>query len=197
MNEAGGDLADESVLGQVFRDEWSRVVAVLARAFGDLDLAEDAAQEAFAEAANSWSTSGPPHNPGGWITAVARRRAIDRARRESRRDTKQREASAVGACEDWPGLDIGGESIDDDVLRLVFTCCHPALDQPSQIALTLRLVAGIDTDAIARAFLITEATMSQRLLRAKRKIRAAAIPFGCPTTQNFLIASPPSWPSST
>jgi RNA polymerase sigma-70 factor (ECF subfamily) len=179
MSDAAGPLVDPSLLSQVFRDEWGPVVAGLARAFGDLDLAEDAAQQAFAEANTAWAASGPPRNPGGWITAVARRRAIDRVRRESLREAKHRQASVPHAS-DWLGLDLGGESINDDVLRLVFTCCHPAIDQPSQVALTLRLVAGIDTASIARAFLVTGATMSQRLLRAKRKIRAANIAFRMP-----------------
>ena len=172
--------APASLLDRVFRDEWGRVVAVLARAFGDLDLAEDAAQEAFAEASAAWSSTGPPRNPGGWITTVARRRAVDRIRRETARHAKYSQAATVPHESEWPGLDVGGESVDDDVLRLVFTCCHPSLDQASQVALTLRLVAGIDTAAIGRGFLVSEATMSQRLLRAKRKIRAAKIPFRMP-----------------
>ncbi|MEP4653021.1 MAG: RNA polymerase sigma factor [Ilumatobacter sp.] len=156
------------------------MVAVLARSFRDLDLAEDAAQQAFAEAATSWPRTGVPESPGAWITAVARRRAIDRIRRESRRDTKQRQAVASTAVPAWPDFDLGGESVDDDVLRLVFTCCHPALAAPAQVALTLRLVAGIETTAIARAFLVPEAAMTQRLVRAKRKIRAANVPFRMP-----------------
>lgn len=168
-------------LDRVFRDEWARVVAVLARSFRDLDLAEDAAQEAFAEAAVTWPAGGVPRNPGAWITAVARRRAIDRLRRESARDDKEyRAVLGAGRANEWPNFDLGGESIDDDVLRLVFTCCHPALAEHAQVALTLRLVAGVDTAAIARAFLVSEATMTQRLVRAKRKIRAANVPFRMP-----------------
>lgn len=174
------EQGDRSVIDRVFRDEWSRVVAVLARSFGDLDLAEDAAQQAFAEASATWPRNGIPDSPGAWITAVARRRAIDRIRRESVRDAKQQIAARTTATADWPDFDLGGESVDDDVLRLVFTCCHPALASPSQVALTLRLVAGIDTAAIARAFLVPEATMTQRLVRAKRKIRAANVPFRMP-----------------
>lgn len=167
----------EAALREVFRDEWAEVVAVLARAFGDPDLAEDAAQEAFSDAARSWSR-GLPDNPGGWITTVARRRAVDRVRRDARRDAKQRLASS--AVSDAAEPDLCDEPVDDDVLRLVFACCHPALDRAAQVALTLRLVAGIETRAIARAFLVPESTMSQRILRTKRKIRAAGIPLRTP-----------------
>ncbi|MEZ5343343.1 MAG: DUF6596 domain-containing protein [Acidimicrobiales bacterium] len=167
-------------LQRVFRDEWSRVVAVLARSFHDLDLAEDAAQQAFAEAAASWPATGIPRSPGAWVTAVARRRAIDRVRRESTRDAKQLLAVRSASIDTWPDFDLGGESVDDDVLRLVFMCCHPALAPPAQVALTLRLVAGIETTAIARAFLVSESVMTQRIVRAKRKIRAANIPFRMP-----------------
>lgn len=156
------------------------MVAVIARAFRDLDLAEDSAQQAFAEAVSSWPRTGIPESPGAWITAVARRRAIDRIRRESVRDNKQHQAAETSKPDEWPDFDLGGESVNDDVLRLVFTCCHPALAAPSQVALTLRLVAGVETAAIARAFLVPEATMTQRLVRAKRKIRAANVPFRMP-----------------
>lgn len=169
------DPGDHCVIDRVFRDEWGRVVAVLARSFGDLDLAEESAQQAFAEAAVSWPRTGVPDSPGAWITAVARRRAIDRIRRESVRDVKQNLAVATTDSAAWPDFDLGGESVDDDVLRLVFTCCHPSLAAPSQVALTLRLVAGVETAAIARAFLVPEATMTQRLVRAKRKIRATNV----------------------
>lgn len=165
-------------VGRIFVEEWSRVVAVIARAFGDLDLAEDAAQEAFAEAAATWASGAMPQRPGAWLTTVARRRAIDQLRRESARDTKQREASRSTDPRWVDELEV--ESVDDDVLRLVFTCCHPAIDPSAQVALTLRLVVGVETAAIARAFLVPEATMTQRLVRAKRKIRAANIPFRMP-----------------
>jgi RNA polymerase sigma-70 factor (ECF subfamily) len=173
----GGD--DRSATARAFREEWGRVVAALARAFGDLDLAEDAAQEAFEVAARTWPQTGVPANPGAWITTTARRRAIDRLRREQARELKQRAAVARTEAT-WEGMDVGGDGIDDDLLRLIFMCCHPALEQHAQVALTLRLVAGLDTAAIARAFLAEETTLAQRLVRAKRKVRAAAIPLRVP-----------------
>jgi RNA polymerase sigma-70 factor (ECF subfamily) len=174
------DHDGHSAIDQVFRDEWSRVVAVIARSFHDLDLAEDATQQAFAEAASRWPRTGVPRSPGACITAVARRRAIDRVRREAVRDAKQQIAVRTVHADEWHDLDLAGEPVDDDVLRLVFTCCHPALAPPSQVALTLRLVAGIETRSIARAFLVSEDTMSQRLVRAKRKVRAANVPLRMP-----------------
>jgi RNA polymerase sigma-70 factor (ECF subfamily) len=174
------DHGGHSAIDRVFRDEWSRVVAVIARSFHDLDLAEDATQQAFAEAASRWPRTGVPRSPGAWITAVARRRAIDRVRREAVRDAKQQIAVRTVLADEWHDLDLAGEPVDDDVLRLVFTCCHPALAPPSQVALTLRLVAGIETRSIARAFLVSEDTMSQRLVRAKRKVRAANVPLRMP-----------------
>ena len=172
----GDDAIDRTV-----RVEWSRVVAGLARAFGDLDLAEDAAQEAFAIAARTWPSTGVPPNPGGWITTTARRRAIDRLRRDARRVDKHAEAThPAGDRLDPHDADMLGGAIDDDLLGLVFTCCHPVLDPQSQVALTLRLVAGLQTSEIARAFLVSEATLSQRLVRAKRRIREAGITLAVP-----------------
>lgn len=172
-SSAAGGSSDDSTIDRTFRNEWGRVVAVPGRAFGDLDLAEDAAQEAFAEAAGTWPSRGTPRNPAAWITAVARRRAIDRLRRESVRDDKYRQAVQTTDASSWPDLDASGETIDDDLLSLVFTCCHPALEPHVQVALTLRLVAGLETAEIARGFLVPEATLAQRLVRAKQKIRAA------------------------
>lgn len=173
----GGD--EGSATARAFREEWGRVVAALARAFGDLDLAEDATQEAFEVATRTWPETGVPDNPGAWITTTARRRAIDRLRREQARELKQRAAVARTEAT-WDGIDVGGDGIDDDLLRLVFTCCHPALAQPAQVALTLRLVVGLTTAEIARALLVEEATLAQRLVRAKRKVRAATIPLRVP-----------------
>lgn len=176
-----GGAADGSAVEVAFREEWGRVVGALARAFGDLDLAEDAAQEAFAAAAATWPSAGVPDNPGAWVTTTARRRAIDRLRRESARADKQRAAvGAMAGAGGLPALEHAGEAVDDDLLRLVFTCCHPALEPLSQLALTLRLVAGLETAEIARALLQSEATVAQRLVRAKRKVRAANIPLRMP-----------------
>jgi RNA polymerase sigma-70 factor, ECF subfamily len=174
-------VSDPLDISRVFRDEWSRIVAALARSFGDLQLAEDAAQEAFTEASATWAVSGVPRNPGGWIHTVARRRAIDRVRRESVRAIKHRQAMTTerAAVTATVGGAVAGP-IDDDVLRLIFTCCHPALEPTSRVALTLRLVSGIDTAAIARAFLVKPDAMSQRLTRAKRKVRSSNIPLRMP-----------------
>lgn len=173
-------LDDRAAIEQAFRDDRTRVIAVLARAFGDLDLAEDATQEAFAEAAAVWPEAGVPRNPGAWLTTVGRRRAIDRIRRAATGEAKERLWGSGNAGEVVVDEEAGGGSVDDDVLRLLFTCCHPALDPAAQVALALRLVAGVETVTIARAFLVPEATMTQRIVRAKRKIRAAHIPFRMP-----------------
>lgn len=164
-------------LGRVFREESGRAVATLIRAFGDVEVAEDAVQEAFAVAADRWPQAGLPPNPGGWITVTARRRAIDRLRREARRG-ELHVAAVAGGRPDRPVEEV--EPVRDDELRLIFLCCHPALARHAQVALTLRLFGGLQTPEIARAFLVSEPAMAQRLVRAKRKIRAAHIPSRIP-----------------
>ncbi len=168
---------------RVHREEWSRVVAVLTRRFGDLDLAEEMAAEAFAVAVEHWPTHGVPANPAGWITTTANRRAIDRLRRESRRDDKQQEAQML--YDDPPPEPVG--PIDDDRLRLIFICCHPALAMEARIALTLRLVGGLTVAEIARAFLVQETTMGRRITRAKIKIKMAGIPYRVPSPEDLPV----------
>jgi RNA polymerase sigma-70 factor (ECF subfamily) len=169
-------LPDEEEISAVFRAEHGRAVAVLARVFGDLDIAEDAVQEAFATAVEKWPAAGLPPSPAGWIITTARNRAIDRLRRESSREDKQAQAALLHA-QDEPAEE---GVVRDDRLRLLFTCCHPALALNVRVALTLRLLGGLTTTEIAHAFLVPEPTMAQRLVRAKAKIRAAGIPYRVP-----------------
>src|SRR5690349_7487377 len=162
-------------------EEWAWVVAVLTRRFGDLDIAEDAAAEAFATAVERWPADGVPANPGAWLTTTAARKAIDRIRRENKRDDKQREALVLS--DDDPPEPEG--AIEDERLRLVFTCCHPALGTEARVALTLRLIAGLTVAEIARAFLVQESAMGRRITRAKAKIKAARIPYRVPAAEDL------------
>ncbi len=167
-------------MGRIFREESGRSVATLIRIFGDIDLAEDAVQEAFAVALRKWPLEGLPPNPGGWITTTARNSAIDRLRRESRGRDLLAEVATLSPGQDDPGGLEGVGPVQDDRLRLIFTCCNPALSTDAQVALTLRLLGGLSTEEVARAFLVAEPTMAQRLARAKRKIKAARIPYRVP-----------------
>lgn len=165
----------EAAVAQAFRDEWGQVVATLIRVTGDWDLAEECAQDAFALALQRWPRDGIPRRPGAWLTTIARNRAVDRLRREAVGAAKLREVAVLSP---EPELDDSG--VPDDRLRLMFTCCHPALALEAQVALTLRTLAGLTTAEIARAFLVGEQTMSKRLTRAKQKIRHAGIPYRVP-----------------
>jgi RNA polymerase sigma-70 factor (ECF subfamily) len=164
-----------AVIARVHREEWARVVATIARRFGDLDIAEEMTAEAFAAAVERWPADGIPPSPGAWLTTTAHSRAIDRIRREAKREQKHKEAVMLSGTPEPLGV------IDDDRLRLVFTCCHPALAMEARVALTLRLVGGLTVPEIARAFLVQETALSQRITRAKAKIKAARIPYRVPS----------------
>jgi RNA polymerase sigma-70 factor, ECF subfamily len=176
VNEAGVQEA----ITRAHREEWARLVASLTRRFGDLDIAEEAAAEAFATAVGRWPADGVPANPGAWLTTTANRKAIDRIRREHKRDDKHKEAQLLY---DDPPEPLG--AIDDERLRLIFTCCHPALAMETRVALTLRMVGGLTVPEIARAFLVQDTTMEKRITRAKAKIKAARIPYRLPSAEDL------------
>ena len=171
---------DEAKVGLIFREEYGRSVAALIRVFGDIDLAEDAVQDAFAVALHKWPGAGLPPNPGAWITTTARNRAIDRLRRDSRGRELLSDVGVLSPDDNDHKMREGEGPVQDDRLRLIFTCCHPALSTEAQVALSLRLLGGLSTADVARAFLVPEPTMAQRLVRAKRKIKAARIPYRVP-----------------
>src|SRR5688572_5991613 len=173
----GGTAAVE----RVFREEYGRLIASLVRRFGDIDIAEDAASEALVAALEKWPESGVPPNPGAWLTTTAGNRAIDRIRREEKRDTKHQ--AALMNQDDTPHEPTG--PVEDDRLRLLFTCCHPALAREARIALTLRLLGGLTVAEIAQAFLVPETTMAQRITRAKKKIAAANVPYRVPEASDL------------
>jgi len=172
------DAADD--VTRAHRDEWARLVGSLTRRFGDLDVAEEAAAEAFATAVARWPVDGTPRNPAAWLTTTAQRKALDRLRRESKRDVRHQEALML-----HDGAPEPRGAVDDDRLRLIFTCCHPALAMPSRVALTLRLVGGLTVPEIARAFLAQESAVGQRITRAKAKIKAARIPYRVPSPDDL------------